>query len=105
MGDEKIYIRPPDCWLEKVQYGHALQLMKSMYGTRQARQWHMHILTWMEDHSYLAIYSEKTIFMKREGEEWIMHGLLVDDMIHAATNDNLRDQFICEYKADFDITL
>jgi hypothetical protein len=34
-----------------------------------------------------------------------MHGLLVDDMIHAATNDNLRDQFIREYKADFDITL
>ena len=48
---------------------------------------------------------EKTIFMKREGDEWIMHGLLVDDMIHAATNDELLDQFIREYKADFDITL
>ena len=43
--------------------------------------------------------------MKREGDEWIMHGLLVDDMIHAATNDELLDQFIREYKADFDITL
>jgi hypothetical protein len=106
MGDEKIYIRPPDWWPEKVQYGHALQLMKSMYGTRQAaRQWHVRISTWMEDHGHLAINSEKTIFMKREGEEWIMHGLFVDDMIHAATNDNLRDQFIREYKADFDITL
>jgi hypothetical protein len=36
MGDEKIYIRPLDWWQEKVPYGHALQLMKSMYGTRQA---------------------------------------------------------------------
>ena len=65
----------------------------------------MRISMWMEDHGYLAIYSEKTIFMKREGEEWIMHGLFVDDMIYAATNDNLLDQFIREYKADFDITL
>jgi hypothetical protein len=97
MGDEKIYIRPPDWWPEKVPYGHALQLMKSMYGTRQAaRQWHVRISTWMEDHGILAINSEKTIFMKREGEEWIMHGLFLDDMIHAATNDNLLDQFIRE---------
>jgi hypothetical protein len=80
--------------------------MKSMYGTLQAaRHWHVRISTWLEDHGYLAINSEKTIFMKHEGEEWIVHGLFVDDMIHAATNDNLRDQFIIEYKADFDITL
>ncbi len=51
------------------------------------------------------INSEKIIFMKREGQEWIMYGLFVDDMIHAVTNDNMRDQFIREYKADFNITL
>ena len=59
----------------------------------------------MEEHGYLAVNSEKTIFMKRKGEEWIMHGLFVDDMIHAATSDKLRDQFIREYKANFNITL
>ena len=48
MGNEKIYIRPPDWWQEKVPYGHALQLMKSMYGTWQAaRQWHVRVLAWM----------------------------------------------------------
>ena len=34
-----------------------------------------------------------------------MHRLFVDDMIHAATSNELRDQFIREYRADFDITL
>jgi hypothetical protein len=53
---------------------------------------------------YLAINSEKTIFMKREGEEWIMHGLFVDYVIHVATNDKLLDHFMREYKADFNIT-
>ena len=77
MGEEKIYIRPPDWWPEKVPHGYALQLMKSMCGTRQAaRQWHVWISTWMEEHGHLAVNSKKTIFMKREGEEWIiMHGV------------------------------
>ena len=34
-----------------------------------------------------------------------MHGLFVVYMIHASTSDDLRDQFIREYQADFDITL
>ncbi len=92
ISEEKIYIRLPDWWPEKMQHCYALHLMKSMYGTRQAaRKWHVQISTWMEEHGYLAVNSEKTIFMKREGEEWIMHGLFVDDMIHAAANDELWD--------------
>ena len=51
IGDEKIYVRPPDWWPEHVPHGHVLELMKSMYGTRQAaRQWHVRISTWMEEH-------------------------------------------------------
>ena len=44
------------------------------------------------------------MFIKHEGEEWIVHGLFVDDMIHASTSDDLRDQFISECQADFDMT-
>ncbi len=56
----------------------------------------------MEEHGYLAVNSEKTMFIKHEGGHWIMHGLFVDDMIHASTSDALRDQFINEYQEDFD---
>jgi hypothetical protein len=42
--------------------------------------------------------------MKRENGEWIMNGLNVDDMIHASTCDELKLQFIKEYKGDFKIT-
>ena len=92
MGEEKILISPPAWWSVKVPQGYALQLIKCMYGTQQAvRQCHVRISTWMEEHGYLAVNREKTIFMRREGEEWKMHGLFVDDMIHAATNDELHD--------------
>ena len=36
IGTELMYIRPPDWWPELVPEGYVLQLMKSMYGTRQA---------------------------------------------------------------------
>ena len=106
MGSEILYIRPPDWWPEPVPEGYMLQMMKSMYGTRQAaRQWHVRISTWMEERGYLAVNSEKTIFMKHAGEDWIIHGLYVDDMIHASTSDVLKQEFIREYSRDFDITL
>ncbi len=60
IGDEKIYIRPPDWWQEPVPQGHAPLLMQSMYGTRQAaRQWHQRISGWMESHDYMTVNNEK----------------------------------------------
>ncbi len=34
-----------------------------------------------------------------------MHGLFVEDMIHASTSDALCDQFVRAYQADYDIML
>ncbi len=59
----------------------------------------------MEDHGYAAaVNSEKTIFMKHKNGHWIMHGLFVDDMVHASTSEKLILDFIAEYKVDFEIT-
>ncbi len=33
-----------------------------------------------------------------------MHGLFVDDMVHASTSEKLKEDFIAEYKGDFQIT-
>ena len=52
----------------------------------------------------VAVNSEKTMFMKLKGKEWIMHGLFVDVMAHASTCPKLKKQFLQEYKKDFDIT-
>ena len=106
IGTKLMHIRALDWWPEPVPQGYVLQLMKSMYGTRQAaRQWHVHMSTWMEDRCYLAVNSEKTIFMKRSGEDWILHGHYVDNIIHASTSEALRQEFIRDYARDFEITL
>jgi hypothetical protein len=58
----------------------------------------------MEQNGYPAVNSEKTIFMKRQGSDFIMHGLFVDDMMHVSTFGKPLDEFLALYQKDFEIT-
>jgi hypothetical protein len=58
----------------------------------------------MESHGYLAINSEKTMFMKWDGDDFILHRLFVDDMSTIPTSDNLKEEFMALYSADFNVT-
>jgi hypothetical protein len=59
----------------------------------------------MEANGYLTVTSDKTIiFMKREGRHFIVHGLFVDDMMHIATYNKLKNKFMEKYSRDFTIT-
>jgi hypothetical protein len=107
MGDDMVYILPADWWPEPVPEGHVFRLLrvKSIYGMRQAaRKWHTHISTWMEQNGYSAVYSEKTIFMKHKDDEYIIHGLFVDDMMHIYSCDAVKVGFLALYEKDFNIT-
>ena len=64
----------------------------------------MHISTWMEKNGYLAVNSEKSIFMKGTGDEYIIHGLLGDDMMHLYSRDAMKDEYLALYKKDIFIT-
>jgi hypothetical protein len=105
MGDDVVYIRPPDWWTQPIPEGHVLLLLKSIYGTRQAaRKWHENISSWMEKNGYAVVNSEKTIFMKHSGSEYIIHGLFFDDMMHMYSCDAIKDEFMQLYSKDFEIT-
>jgi hypothetical protein len=58
----------------------------------------------MEQNGNPVVNSEKTIFMKRQGSDFIMHGLFVDDMMHVPTCDKLCNEFLALYRKDFEIT-
>ena len=58
----------------------------------------------MEENGYPAVNSEKTIFMKRKGDDFIIHGIFVDDMKHIPTSNDLLNEFLEKYKRDFEFT-
>ncbi len=57
----------------------------------------------MEKNRYSAVNSEKTLFMKRKGDKYTIHGLFVDDMMHIYSCDAMNDDIYASYKKDFDI--
>jgi hypothetical protein len=77
MENDVVYRRAQDWWPEPIPEGHCQKLLKSINGTWQALRWHKHISVWMEANGYLAVNSEKTIFMEHEGKHFIIHGLFV----------------------------
>ena len=62
------------------------------------------ISTWMEENEYHAVNSEKTLFMNRDGKDFIVHEIFVDDMKHVPTAQYLLDEFLEKYSWDFEIT-
>ncbi len=81
------------------------RLKKAIYGTnfRQSKQpvdgTHAYLHGWKR-----AVNSEKTIFMKRAGDDFIIHGLFVDDIKSVPTKKALLDEFIAKYSKEFEIT-
>jgi hypothetical protein len=58
----------------------------------------------MESHEYPAINSEKTMFMKWDGDDFILHRLFVDDVSIIPTLDHLKKGFTALCLADLDVT-
>jgi hypothetical protein len=103
--EEDLYARAPDWWPELIPEGHCLQLRKNIYGTRQAaRAWHVRLSTWMEEHGYLPVNNEKTIFMKWDEDDFIIHGVFVDDFATIPTSQRLKEEFETLYSRDFEVT-
>ncbi len=45
----------------------------------------------MEQNGHSSVNSEKTIIMKRKGDEYIIHGLFIDDMLHINSCNVMKD--------------
>jgi hypothetical protein len=58
----------------------------------------------MEEHEYVPVNNEKAMFMKWDGNDFIIHGVYVDDFKTIPTTKKLKDEFKRLYSTDFDYT-
>jgi len=58
----------------------------------------------MEEHGYLPVNNEKTIFMKWDEDDFIIHGVFVDDFATIPTSQRLKEEFETLYARDFEVT-
>ncbi len=95
MGDDVVYIRPSDWWPELYQKDTGFCYSRAfMVRCKQNIKWHAHISTWMENSGYEAMNNEKTIFMKGNGAQYIIHGLFVDDMMDIHSFHAMKELFL-----------
>ena len=52
----------------------------------------------------MAVNNENTMFMRWDGDDFILHGTFVDDFATIPTSDKLKEEFKRLYSADFEVT-
>jgi hypothetical protein len=93
--DADIYMQSQDWWFDPIPKEYVFRLKKAIYGNKHAtRRWHTRISSWIEESGYPAVNSEKMIFMKRTGNDFIIHGLFLDDIKLVPTKKALLDESI-----------
>jgi hypothetical protein len=65
-------------WFDPIPEGHVFRLKKAIFSMGQSKQTVDGIHVYLR--GYQAVNSEKTSFMKRTGDDLIIHGLFVDDI-------------------------
>ncbi len=60
--------------------------------------------TWIEEHGYLQVKSENSMFMKWEGDDFFLHATFVNDFATIPSSEKLKEEFVLLYSADFDVT-
>ena len=85
-------------WQEMVPEGNCLKLHNNIYETRQVvRVWHVRLSTWTEEHGYLQVNNKETVFMKWEGNDFILHECFVDAFAIILTSGKFKESYVSAY--------
>jgi hypothetical protein len=86
LDDADIYIQAPARY-PLTLCGYVLKLLRAIYGLHQAPvKFKQEVVAWFKANKYTAANSSETIWIKREGNKVLTHGLYADDFLHH-TND------------------
>ena len=89
--EEVIHIKPPVG--VRVPPGCVLRLKKALYGLKQApRAWYQLVTSVLLDFGFTKCVSDPCIFFYKRGEDMVMVGVYVDDILIAGNNRALIDE-------------
>jgi len=82
------------------------KLKKALYGLKQApRKWYERLKNLLLSQGYKCGTSEKTLFIKKNGEDIILVQVYVDDIIFGSTNESLCETFVKVMKIKFEMSM
>lgn len=81
------------------------QLIKALYGLRQAPwTWYAKLNKYLEELGFVKCPYEYAVFIKREGNEVLIVGVYVDDLLITGTSVNIINKFKRQMKERFEMS-
>ena len=85
---------------------HVYKLNKALYGLKQApRAWYDRLSKFLLDNDFVRGNVDKTLFIQRKSNEFLVIQIYVDDIIFGATNENLNKEFTKLMQGEFKMSL
>ena len=104
--NEEVFVSQPPSFEDHQHLGHVFKLKKALYGLKQApRQWYERLSDFLISQGYDRGTSDKTLFIKKKGDDTIIVQVYVDVIIFGSNNEELCETFVEIMKSEFEMSM
>ena len=97
---EEVYMEQPQGYKIQGEEGKVYRLKKALYGPKQApRAWNSKRDKYLVEHRFLKSPSEPSLYLKMQGNHFLILCLYVDDLIYTNNNSLMMEEFKKSYDA------
>ena len=92
--NEEVFVSQPPGFEDHQHPGHVFKLKRALCGLKQApRQWYERLRDFLTSQGYDRGTSDKTLFIKKKGDDTILVQVYVYDIIFGSNNEELCETF------------
>ena len=104
--NEEVFVSQPPGFEDHQHPEYVFKLKKALYGLKQApRQWYEKLSDFLTSQGYDRGTSDKTLFIKKKGDDTILVQVYVDDIIFGSNNEELCETFVEIMKSEFEMSM
>lgn len=93
--EKEVYMKQPRGFIDPQFLNHGYKLQKSLYGRKQApRAWHSEFTSYLPALGFKSSHSDPNLFVKHQGEAFIVLFLYMDDVILSGSDNVLMQTII-----------
>lgn len=102
---EEVYVSQPEGYVKENQERKVYKLLKALYGLRLApRAWYARLSKFLEKLGFEKCPYEQAVYTKREGNESLIIGIYVDDLLVTGTSTTNINRLKDQMKSEFDMS-
>lgn len=102
---EEVYVKQPEGFIIRGKENKVYRLRKALYGLRQApRAWNEKLDKTLKQLGFTRCQKEQAVYTRLDGENLVIVGVYVDDLIVTGTNTTKIEEFKTQMKQQFDMS-